>query len=74
MKITIESTTQIVTANGVDCRIWEGKTEAGVEVICLITRIAAKKGQDLSQFDAELAEKRQPSREAGDAFPLRLIL
>lgn len=32
MKITIESTTQIVEANGVKCRVWEGVTERGVKV------------------------------------------
>lgn len=73
MKITIESTTKIVNANGVDCRVWEGITERGIRVQCLIPRIAALADQDLSQFEAELKEQRAPSAEV-EAFPLRMIL
>lgn len=73
MKITIESTTKIVTADGIQCRVWEGETEHGVKVTCLIPRIAAQKDQDLSQFEAELKEQRTPSAYA-EAFPLRMIL
>lgn len=73
MKMTIESTTEIVNVNGIDCRLWEGVTERGVAVQVLIPRIAARKGQDLSQFEAELAEQRPPS--FGElAFPLRMVL
>jgi hypothetical protein len=58
VKITIESTTKIVKANGIDCRVWEGTTERGVKVVCLIPNIAAWADQDLTQFDAELREHR----------------
>ena len=51
MKITIESTTQIV---------WEGETDSGIKVSCLIPRVAAHKDQDLSQFELELQEQRAP--------------
>lgn len=73
MKITIESTARIVNASGIDCRVWEGVTERGIKVQCLIPRIAALKDQDLSQFEAELQEKKAPSADA-EAFPLRMIL
>lgn len=73
MKITIESTTKIVKANGVDCRVWEGESERGVKVICLIPRIAVKEGQDTSQFEAELQEQRAPSADAA-VYPMRMIL
>lgn len=73
MKITIESTTKIVNANGIDCRVWEGKTEHGVEITCLIPRIAVKDGQDSTQFEAELQEQRPPSATI-EAWPLRMIL
>ena len=79
MKVTIESTTRIITirasATGEDilCRVWEGVTERGVKIHCLIPRIAALKDQDLSQFEAELKEQRPPSAEA-QAFPMRMIL
>ena len=41
MKITIESTTRLVTVNaphsedGIQCRVWEGVTEHGIRVQCL---------------------------------------
>jgi hypothetical protein len=73
MKITIESTTKIVKADGIDCRIWEGKTAAGVEVVCLIPRIAVRNGQDTAQFESELQEQRAPSPDS-EAFPLSMIL
>lgn len=73
MKITIESTTRIVNASGVDCRVWEGVTEHGIKVQALIPRVAALADQDLGQFEAELQEQRAPSAEV-QAFPLRLVL
>jgi len=72
MKIAIESTTSIVQANGVPCRVWEGKTSTGIPVQCLIVRIAAKRESDLSQFEDELEACREPSAET--AFPLSFIL
>jgi hypothetical protein len=74
VKITIESTSEIVTLNdGVQARVWEGETESGVKVQCLITRIAALKTDDLSQFDRELNEQREPIA-AARAFPLRMLI
>lgn len=73
MKVTIESTTMMVEADGVQCRIWEGETERGVKVQCLIARVAALEGEDLSQFEAELEQMRAPSPDVR-AFPLRMIL
>ena len=74
MKITIESTTRIVKVNGTDCRVWEGKTADGVEVVCLIPRIAAKEGQGLSQFESDLKQCTAPTLDAITAFPLRMVL
>jgi hypothetical protein len=79
MKITIESTTKLVTLKpimgsaGVECRVWEGATEAGIRVVAWIPRIAVADGQDVTQFEAELKEMRAPSAEA-EAIPLRMIL
>jgi len=73
MRITIDSTTQIVEANGVACRVWEGTTESGVKVTVLIPRIAVKDGEDTSQFEQEMQEQRAPSADV-KAFPLRMIL
>ena len=73
MKITIESTTAITYVNDVPCRLWEGQTESGILVQCLITRVAVHKSQDQTQFERELAECRAPSL-GPNAFPLRMIL
>ncbi len=73
MKITIESTTKIVEVNGVPGRIWEGKSERGVPVICCITRIAVDKGADNSQFVAELQEHKPPTP-AARVFDARFVI
>ena len=73
MKVSIESTSKIVTADGIQCRVWEGKTEHGIEITCLIPRIAVRNGQDTAQFEAELQETRAPSAEI-EAWPLRMVL
>jgi hypothetical protein len=73
MRIQIESTTEIVTVNGVEARMWEGATESGVPVIVWIPRIAVRDDQDTRQFEAELQECRVPSAEV-ESFPLRMIL
>lgn len=77
MKITIESTTKIITVieggAEIPARIWEGTTESGIPVHCYVVRIAAPKGADLHEFERELSERRAPSADV-EAIPLRLIL
>lgn len=73
MRMQIESTTKIVTMNGVEARMWEGETEQGVPVIVWIPRIAVRDDQDTRQFEAELRECRAPSEEV-ESFPLRMVL
>ena len=73
MMMTIRSTTKIVTANGIQCRVWEGVTEKGVKVQALIPRVAVQEGQDVSQFERELEEHAAPTPEV-EAWPLRMIL
>ncbi|BCP53833.1 hypothetical protein K32_24500 [Kaistia sp. 32K] len=75
MKITIESTSQIVHVNGVEARIWEGATEAGVPVFAFLTRIVPVTG-DLEAhrvFKTELMKTKAPSA-AVEGIPLRLVL
>jgi hypothetical protein len=76
MIITIESTNAIVHVNGIEHRLWRGKTERGVEVTALISRLAVAMDQDQSQFEAELQERPAPKAEDGgvEAIPLRLLL
>lgn len=73
MKITIESTTQIVSLNGIDCRVWEGETASGIKLQALIPRIAVHNSEDTSQFEAELKEQAPPRLEER-AFPLRMLI
>ena len=73
MKLTLESTTQIVDINGVPARMWEGTSEAGVKVRAFITRLAVEADQDLSQFEAELQACRTPEQ-LGPIIPLRFII
>lgn len=79
MMITVTSTTKIVKiktdglCDGIDCRVWEGKTEAGVKVQCLILRIAAEDTEDLTQFERELSERAHPSPTV-NMWPRRMVI
>jgi hypothetical protein len=79
MKITIESTDRIIELTDESggaigfARLWEGETESGIKVQCLVTRIAASSLEDLSQFEKELRETRAP-QVYPQAFPLRMII
>jgi hypothetical protein len=73
MRIIIESTTKMVTLNGVPARIWEGKTDSGIPCHAYITRIAVDRGEDSREFDAELQEHRAPSADIED-IPTCLII
>ena len=77
MQAKIESTSKVVTLNGVPARIWEGQTESGVKILCYITRVAISKNEptneELEEFKRELDEQRSPSVVAA-AIPLNLIL
>jgi hypothetical protein len=78
MRIQIESTDQFVeieTGMGrVKGRVWDGATEGGVRVQCLIVRVAVHKDDDNSQFERELVEN-PPMKASGQrAFDPRMIL
>lgn len=69
----MENTSQIVEVNGVPARVWTGMTESGIQVQCLVTRVAVLKTDDLRQFDHELQE--QPALPPEPlAFPLRMVV
>jgi hypothetical protein len=82
VKITIESTDAIVAleVNGKDvpARVWEGKTDSGIPVVCLVTRISPQThdAEANAVFARELIETRKPILpgpwERG--IPLRMIL
>jgi hypothetical protein len=73
MKITITSTTKIVTFHGLPARIWEGQTESGIKCHAYVTRVAIGEGEDQSQFERELKAQQAPSAET-EAIPLRMVL
>jgi hypothetical protein len=74
MLIIIESTNKIVDVNGIKSRLWEGKTESGIKVTCLIIRIAVNDEADQTDFERELIYCNPPSKEAHQAFPVRLVV
>jgi len=74
MKLTIHSTTKVVTLNGVGARIWEGESASGIKVHCYIIRVAIDEEETrLEEFERELQEQESPSAEI-EAIPLRMIL
>lgn len=76
MKLTLENTAHMVTLqiDGVDvpARVWEGQTESGIYVQCMIVRIAVPNAANQEQFVRELKECRPPSLPS--VFPLRMML
>lgn len=74
MQITVESTSKIVEINGVPCRVWEGRTAAGIKCHCYIPRIACDKDEPRTEeFERDLKETRPPSAGVA-AIPMRMIL
>ena len=74
MRITVESTTQIVEVDGVLARVWDGATERGTRVQCCITRIAVEKFADHAEFEAELIESPDTRPVEPRAYSERMIL
>lgn len=54
MRIMLESTSEIVEVEGVECRIWEGATERGTPVTAFIRRLGVRHDRDTSEFEREL--------------------
>ena len=81
MKITIESTSQVVQVESgsggrVPARVWLGHTASGHEIHAFVTRIAVHEDappEVHAQFARELQEHAKPSMAFG-AIPLRMIL
>jgi len=58
----------------VPARIWEGATDKGVPVLVFVTRIAAELGQDLEEFERDLAEQTPPTNPDVARWPARMAL
>lgn len=74
MKLAIWNTSRVVTINGVTARLWEGATDKGVKVHCLVTLIAADESADLAAFGRELEEQAEPSVESLMIFPFARVV
>jgi hypothetical protein len=80
MRVHLQSTTKVVEleVDGaiVPGRVWEGETEDGIPCAAIITRIAADREQDLSAFERDLQECRdpRPGGAGAEAWPTRLVL
>lgn len=79
MKITIESTDQMVTIEAGDggtipARVWRGRTEQGVECQVLVTRIAVPRGADNNAFERELQECPPTRAEGPHAYDLHYFI
>ena len=80
MKITIESTDRICEVrtgthtSPIPARVWQGTTESGIPVVCLVARVAVPENQPQEQFQQELQQHAAPSRDALEAFPLKMLI
>jgi len=72
MKIELESTGALVILDGVQCRVWEGKTGGGVPIVAFIPRLACKRDADNGELERELAET--PTPRPTECWPLRMVL
>lgn len=72
MKIELTKTSQITHLNGVPVRVWEGKTEKGVEIVAFIARIAVQKDKDCSELENELTETDCPKPK--QSWPMSMVL
>jgi len=73
MKITMEATDRFTRVDNLECRVWKGKTDGGVECTVYVVRIQVPVDQT-AQFDRELIEQPPRSIVYDPSIPLRLIL
>ena len=84
MKVTLESTTKVVTLlhedKEVPARVWQGETEGGIPVQAFITRIAPEVPESDPQIEEKTAEfQRDLNRQADprpsvEAIPLCFVI
>jgi len=54
MKITLESTNQIVYVNGVPARVWKGQSDKAINIIAFIAQIGVPEHEPNKDFQDEL--------------------
>jgi hypothetical protein len=67
LRATIEATAEIVSLDGVRCRVWRGKTEAGTAALFYVHRIAADAHKSTADLDKALLLQAPPSVREGKA-------
>lgn len=60
MKLQIESTPKLTELDGVQVRLWQGKTEEGVECLVFVHRIAVDSNADTTAFERAFKEAGTP--------------
>jgi len=78
VKLILEPTDKIVELRigdaVVPARIWQGESDAGIEVHAYITRVAVAVAADQSSFEAALGADKGELRADLAALPTRLVL
>ena len=80
MKITIESTAEIVSferrGNAIDVRVWRGSTEEGVEIVALIAAVSPQSHDPAAhaQCERDLQEVTEESRVRARSIDPRFVL
>ena len=60
MKIQMEPTENVVSIDGVECRIWNAVTDSNVQCFVFVHRIGVRNDSDLGAFEQALAERPDP--------------
>lgn len=68
MKATMESTSKLITLNGLQLRVWEGTSEHGVQFVALVNQCAALSDVAQNQLIKELMQTKEPAPGAKPAF------
>lgn len=61
MRLTIERTDRLTSVDGVECRVWNGRTDDGVLCLVLVHRIVVREDNDCGAFEAALVERPRPA-------------
>jgi hypothetical protein len=72
MKIELHSTSQITRINGVECRVWEGRTARGTRITAFVARVAVDEGGDARELEREL--RAQPQPRPVNPWPARMVV
>lgn len=72
MKITIQSTDKVIHLNGAPTRIWEGATENGLPIVCLVSELTGDFDGPYDEFE-RYPNKHTLASPAAERFALRMV-